>query len=280
MITIKEIIERKKYEVREMLKDRSLASYRGSAEFHKKQFRLRDFQGEITREPGDKLFNLIAEIKRKSPSAGEIKPNADITEIAKIFNPLASAISVLTDSAFLGELYHLNIVRQATDKPILRKDFIIHPAQIYQSRLAGADSLILMTHVLGNSKYNLKTNLTECISIARSIDLEPLVESHTIDELTFAEMAGAAIFGINNRNLITMETSLETTKLLADYIPKGLPIVIASGIKTRQDVESLYQNLKYAGCMPAGMLVGETLARSENIQSKMLELLGKNYSSS
>jgi len=276
MITIKEIIERKKYEVREMIKNRSLASYRDSAEFHKKQFRLRNFQGVITEEPGAKLFNLIAEIKRKSPSAGEIKPDADLRKIAGIFDLLASAITVLTDSAFLGELYHLNIVRQVTTKPILRKDFIIHPAQIYQSRLAGADSLILMAHPLGNSGYNLKTNLTECISIARSIGLEPLVESHTIDELILAEKAGAIIYGINHRDLMTMETSLETTKLLADYAPKELPIVLASGIKTRQDVESLHRNLKYVGCTPAGMLVGEALIRSEDIPAKMLELLGKN----
>ncbi len=222
---------------------------------------VRGFRTAIS---GPGRINLIAEIKKASPSRGIIRSDFDPEAIARIYEDNgAAAISVLTDSKFFqGDLSFLARVRSATSSiPILRKDFIIDEYQIYQSRSAGADAILLIAAIL-----DLPT-LTRFLSIASHVDLDCLLEVHTADELAMVLDTDAPVIGINNRDLRTFKTDIRTTARLMQMIPRDRAVVSESGIFSEEDVEFL------RGCGVNAMLVGESLMRSDDIGLKVRRLV-------
>lgn len=221
----------------------------------------KDFKTEIAQSNG---INLIAEVKKKSPSKGIIREDFDPIDIAEIYNENgASAISVLTDVKFFdGRLDYLSSIQKVVDIPLLRKDFTIDEYHIYQARVAGADAILLIVAAL------TQLQLKEFQEIAATLSMASLVEVHTKTELEIALDSGAEIIGINNRDLKTFNTDIATTFKLLDYIPSDKVVVSESGIYTRADVDSLEE----AGVN--AILVGESLMRSSNIGDKVQELIG------
>lgn len=210
--------------------------------------------------------SLIAEIKKASPSKGVIRPDFDPGEIALTYSQAgAAAISVLTDTKFFqGSPGYLRQVADVTGKPLLRKDFIIDPYQIYEAVLLGADAILLIISVLSNLE------VVRFSEIADDLGLESLVEVHSEDELARALSLGARIIGINNRDLQTFKTDLTTTlRLREKIVDPEITVVSESGINTRNDVI----NLGYHGVH--AMLVGEALMREQDIEKKIAELLGR-----
>ena len=221
----------------------------------------KDFRAAIAQSDN---INLIAEVKKKSPSKGIIREDFDPIQIAETYAKNgAAAISVLTDVRFFdGRLDYLSSIRQIVDVPLLRKDFTIDPYHIYQARVAGADAILLIVAAL------TKDQLREFMDIAESLSLASLVEVHTDTELEIALDVGAEIVGINNRDLRTFHTDLATTFSLREFLPTGKVVVSESGIYTRADVESLRE----AGV--DAILVGESLMRSPDIGEQVRKLIG------
>ena len=214
---------------------------------------------------GDNI-QLIAEVKKASPSQGIIHPNFDPVKIAKTYAANgASAISVLTEAKyFKGSLNHLKDIKQAlgnNELPLLRKDFILDPYQVYESRAYGADSLLLIIAILKPDK------LDELLSLSHKLGMSCLVEVHNQAELEIALNSGARVIGINNRDLSTFTVDLTTTKRLRPLIPQDRIVVSESGINNRADVEKL----KKWGV--DAVLVGESLMSATSIVTKMKELL-------
>ncbi len=209
-------------------------------------------------------INLIAEVKKKSPSKGIIREDFDPVCIAKTYAEKgAAAISVLTDIRFFdGSLNCLRAIREEVDVPLLRKDFTIDPYHIYQARTAGADAVLLIVAALSSDQ------LHEFADIASSLSMASLVEVHTEAELEIALDVGAEIIGINNRDLRTFNTDLATTFKLRESIPANKVVVSESGIYTREDVESLREVGVNA------ILVGESLMRSPDIGEQVRKLIG------
>ncbi len=208
-----------------------------------------DFVAAI-RQP-DRI-NIIAEVKRASPSGGEIRKSADPAAVARQYAEAgAAAISVLTDARFfLGAPEHLQAARRLVSVPLLRKDFIFDEYQLFRSRALGADSLLLIARIL--SIKDLKT----LIGVTRSLHMEALVEVHSEEDLDKAIGCGAAVIGVNNRDLGTMTVSLDTSLRLAERVPPGIVRVSESGIETREDID----RLRAAGYN--AFLIGETLMRA------------------
>ncbi len=209
---------------------------------------------------------IIAEIKRASPSCGSIRPDCSPAETAVIYaGNGASAISVLTEPAyFKGSLDDLAAVKSALKGhtlPVLRKDFLLEPYQVYQSRAYGADCILLIAALLD---ANL---LQELLHLSRELGMSSLVEVHNEDELACALEAGAEIIGINNRDLTTFYVDLAVTQRLCPLIPAELIKVSESGIKSRQDIEKMHVLGINA------VLVGELLMRAPNIAAQLKELI-------
>jgi indole-3-glycerol phosphate synthase len=211
-------------------------------------------------------IKLIAEVKKASPSKGVIRADFDPVDIARTYaSHGASAISILTDKRyFQGNLDYLKQINASlgeTRPPLLRKDFIFDPYQIYESRAYGADALLLITAILTPEK------LGALLKLAHSLQMQCLVETHTEDEIKTAVASGAEIIGINNRDLTTFKVDLETTARLRRFIPEGRIVISESGIKNYSDMQRL-QSLKVNAA-----LVGETLMASPDIGKAMKELL-------
>ncbi|WP_251360045.1 bifunctional indole-3-glycerol-phosphate synthase TrpC/phosphoribosylanthranilate isomerase TrpF [Kangiella sp. TOML190] len=179
-------------------------------------------------------FGFIMEVKKASPSKGLIRSDFDLTEISKVYDQYADAISVLTEDRFFqGSFSKLAQVRAATSKPILCKDFILLPKQVRQARHYGADAVLLMMSVLSDHEYML------CAAEAKRLNMDVLTEVHDNQELKRAVALDAEIIGINNRNLKNLQTSLSITKLMSALVPQDKIIVTESGINNHQDVLSL-----------------------------------------
>jgi indole-3-glycerol phosphate synthase len=213
---------------------------------------------------------LIAELKRASPSKGLLAPHLDLFQVADLYAQNgASAISVLTDEKFfLGSLDTLRQLRFERNSrlPLLRKDFMIDVAQIYQSRANGADAILLIAAALTDDVL-----FADLHALALELGLTPLVEVHDEAETERAlKVPGIRLIGINNRNLATFEVSLETTERLRPIIPNTIAVVAESGIFNASDVERL------AKANVNAILVGEALVISEDIAAKVRELSGSN----
>lgn len=211
-----------------------------------------------------RVISLIAEIKKASPSAGLIRQEFNHKEIAQAYQEAAvQAVSVLTEQDyFQGELSYLNEVRAIVQAPILRKDFIFEPYQVYESRYFGADAILLIADLLS------KDAITELMAIADSLGLDCLVEVHNEKELKKVLNLKVPIIGINNRDLHTLDVDPQTTERLYPLIPKGKTVVVESGIKTAQDV--LF--LKILGVHAC--LIGGAFMQAPDIKAKVEEIMG------
>jgi len=208
-------------------------------------------------------INIIAEIKRASPSKGVINDKIDVAETAQSYeNGGASAISVLTEEdRFKGSLEDLKIARNAVEIPILRKDFIFDEFQIYEAAEAGADVTLLIAAMLGDEVLQKLHRLAE-----QDLGLDALVEVHTLEELERVKKIGAKIIGINNRDLHSFKVSLDVSRELIKHAPKESLMITESGISTKNEILEL-KNLGFNG-----FLIGETLMRSGNVAEELKKL--------
>lgn len=224
---------------------------------------FRSFRSAINR--GEEI-GLIAEVKKASPSVGVIAPNFNpINQAREYARGGAHALSILTDEKYFhGKLSYLEDIRTQVDLPILRKDFIVHEWQVYESSVAGADAILLIVAAFKDDEP-----LQHLFDVAASCHLDVLVEVHDLREMDRALDIGADIVGINNRNLKTFQVDLKTTAELAEEIPSDCVAVSESGIKTEADARFVRDQGINA------ILVGETLMRADNISAKIAELLLK-----
>jgi indole-3-glycerol phosphate synthase len=216
--------------------------------------------GAVLRRPG--AIACIAEFKRKSPSAGWINETADLESTVRAYKAGgASAVSVLTDEPFFaGRLADLAPARAASGLAVLRKDFIIDPYQICEAAAAGADAILLIVAALGDAA------LAELLATARAMRLDALVEAHDAKEVERAVAVGAHIIGINNRDLRTFETRLETTYALLPRIPSDRLPITESGILGSRDVEALQERAVHC------FLVGEAFMRAPDPGAELARL--------
>lgn len=268
---LQRILETKRQEVAALHRTATLEGLRAAAAGAP---RARNFFAAVTKR-GPRGMNLIAEIKKASPSAGVIRADFDPVAIARQYAAAgADALSVLTDrDYFQGSLDFLRAVRSAVELPVLRKDFLIDPWQIYESRAAGADAVLLIAAALPPGQ------LLDLMILATELRMTVLLEVHDADELLqVRSMIGFphrayGLLGINNRDLATFRVDLGTTLRLAELAQTELaaddvPLVSESGIRTRADIEKL----KAAGVK--AVLVGETLMRAPDLGAAVRELLG------
>jgi indole-3-glycerol phosphate synthase len=225
----------------------------------------RSLAAALRRAPGQPV-RVLAEIKRASPSAGPIRPDADPAAIARDYAAHgAAAISVLTDREFFaGELAFLGRVRSAVDVPLLRKDFLISEIQVIEARAAGADAILVIAAAMPEGE----ADIPELVAAARHWGMDALVEVHDEAELDRALAAGARLIGVNHRNLSTFAIDMGLTARLAPKLPPDAVLVAESGIKTRADVERL------AAAGAHAVLVGETLMRAPSPGAALAELAG------
>jgi indole-3-glycerol phosphate synthase len=215
------------------------------------------------RRVGDQRPRLIAEVKKASPSRGLLVENFNPTQLAGIYRENgASAISVLTDQRyFMGSLDYLRAVAALRPHlPVLRKDFIFDPYQVYEARSAGASAILLIAAMLEPGK------LRELHDLAKDLRLSILIEVHNREELETALAVGTDLVGVNNRNLHDLKVSLETTFQLREFIPAHVCVVAESGIQTRAHVDRL------ALANVDAILVGEALVTAQDVAAKVREL--------
>ena len=230
----------------------------------------RNFFHAVT-NTGRKKLNLIAEIKKASPSAGVIREDFDPVAIARTYAAGgADALSVLTDEKFFqGNLAYLDAVKAAVDLPVLRKDFIIDAWQVYESRAAGADAILLIAECLETA------DMIDLQILATELKMTCLIEVHDMENLMRVRdhvigfpHRGYSLLGINNRDLRTFKTDLGTTLRLSELVDDRRVLVSESGIHDRRDIAKL------ADAGVAAVLVGESLMRSDDIGQKIADLLG------
>ncbi len=220
----------------------------------------RDFHGALA-VPPTRAVHVIAEIKKRSPSAGLIRPDFDPAVIAKIYHAhAASAISVLTDAAYFdGRLEYIQTVRACVPLPVLRKDFTIDPYQVYEARAAGADAILLIGEVLEVALLADLRALACELGMTCLIEVhEPAILERILEAIDFPK-AERTLLGINNRDLKAQRTDLATTERLAGHVPPGTILVSESGVRTADDVQRL------ARVGTRAVLVGETLMRAPDI---------------
>lgn len=220
----------------------------------------RDFCGEVSRE---KRVNIIAEIKKASPSKGQLAKDLDVVSRARIYEQNgASAISVLTDEKFFeGSLDDLRRIKATVSIPVLRKDFILDPVQVYESRLAGADAILLIAAIL---EYR---ELEYLFKLATDLGLGVLVEVHDLAELKKVLPLKPRVIGINNRDLKTFRVNISNTLMLLPVIPEEIGVVSESGISSKQDINVL----RAAGI--SAFLIGEALVKARDPGKKLASLI-------
>ncbi|MEW6600892.1 MAG: indole-3-glycerol phosphate synthase TrpC [Nitrospirota bacterium] len=213
---------------------------------------------------GSQPVKLIAELKKASPSKGLIRKDFSLPQIISIYEKKdVAAISVLTEKRYFdGSLSYLNQARKRTTKPLLRKDFIFDSYQIYESRANNADAVLLIVTALE------KSQLSDLYHLAKDLSLDCLVEVHNWKELDMALYMGAEIIGINNRDLNTLNISLDISLSLLKDVPDDRIVVSESGINTRADVEILQATKTDA------ILVGTAIMKAEDIGARIDELMG------
>ncbi|MCB2169777.1 MAG: indole-3-glycerol phosphate synthase TrpC [Deltaproteobacteria bacterium] len=253
------IVARKKEEIEAAQRREPLDRLREAATHRHDQ---RSFYDAL-KQPGPRGANIIAEIKRASPSKGPLRIDLDPADLARAYAAGgAVALSVLTDRDFFqGNPEDLRTARNAVPLPVLRKDFLINDYQIYASSAMGADAVLLICRILS------RRQLTDLLALSRSLGMDALVEIHTMEDLEMAQTCGARLIGINNRNLATFETDIRTAMVMAKQLSAGQIPVAASGIAGIEDVEAnLAQGV-------FNFLIGESLVRSDNPSARLASLL-------
>ena len=231
--------------------------------------KCRNFCQAVTKK-NPRGLNVIAEVKKASPSAGLIRPDFDPIRIAQTYEACgADAISVLTDEKyFQGRLEYLTAVKDAVSLPVLRKDFIVDPYQVFEARAAGADAILLIAEALNPAE------LMDLLILANDLTLTALIEVHDADSLLqVRSLIGFpkkhySVLGINNRDLRTMQVDINTTGRLAELVEHRSELIAESGVRTRADVEKLIR------IGVGGVLIGQTLCAEPNIADKFRELFG------
>ena len=251
--------------------DEVVSAAREGVRRRREQIPLADLESRLSSRGEDRPFmealvrpglSLIAEFKRRSPSGGAIDVEAPVNETVQAFERGgAAALSVLTDEAhFGGTLDDLRVAREACDLPILRKDFVVDPYQLYEAAAHGADAVLLIARVLDDEQ------LGALHAEALGLDLDPLVEVHDGEELERALALDAAVLGINNRNLDSGEVDLSTTFELMPDVPAGKTVVAESGISDSAELDELDRVGVDA------VLIGEALMRAADPEAKTREL--------
>ncbi len=225
----------------------------------------REFKKILKESQKNEKNNIIAEIKQSSPSAGEIIKDYYPEDIAVKYEKAgAGAISILTEKNFFkGSIDHLSLINSKTNIPILRKEFIIDPYQIYESKVYKADSILLIMSILEDNE------IKEYIKIANDIGLDCIIETHTLDEINRALKIDYPIIGINNRNLDNLSVNINNTLDMINKIPKSFTVIGESGIKSNENIK------KYNDYGVYNFLIGETILRSSNYDSMIKKLLKK-----
>ena len=257
MSFLEKILLDKKLEVEELLRTNALESFQRSKLFNKKIVSVSE------KIKSSKNLSVIAEIKKASPSKGVLRTEFNHLEIADIYSSSeVAAISILTDQIYFnGDIKYLNDIALRSDKPLLRKDFIIDEIQIFEARANGADLILLITEAL--SKEQILT-LTKC---AQGLGLEVLLELHSESQLEKIDFSINELIGVNNRNLETFVTDIESTVRLKKLLPSNVLLVSESGISSEDDVK----RIKDAGC--DAVLAGEIFMRSSDIAHRLGEFL-------
>lgn len=256
------IIEQKRARVLRERRDINLASMREEAlavRARAKPHRLRAALAARSSVPA-----IVAEFKRTSPSAGVIRSDVDVRDVVRAYElGGASAISILTDEEhFGGSMADLVAARAQTSLPILRKDFVVDPVQIFAAAIAGADAILLIVAALDDMSLQRLRQTAE-----EELGLDALVEAHTAEEMRRAANAGATLIGVNNRDLHTLRVSLETSERLIAEAPRGAIMISESGLSGAEDLRRLGA-LGYRG-----FLIGEILMRAADPAAKLRELI-------
>ena len=256
---LKKILQVKAGEVAEGSATRPLRQMRAEVE---RAPALRDFLGGLTASREAGRAAVIAEIKKASPSQGVMRADFDPAAIARSYAAAgASCLSVLTDRAFFhGQPEYLRQARAACGLPVLRKDFMIDPWQVYESRLMGADCILLIVRALGDAQ------MAELAGTASDLGMDALLEVHDAEELDRALALKPPFVGINNRDLVSFDTDPGITLGLLPKIPADCLVVTESGIRCREDVQRMRSHGVH------GFLVGETFMRAEDPGQKLSEL--------
>lgn len=254
---LKEILEYKILELEKKQKELPLAEI--LAELKNGEFIIRDFVSALDKPS---QICLIAEVKKSSPSLGDINVKVDVVDQARKYEQAgADAISVLTDKKFFkGDIKYLQQIKNVVNIPVLHKDFIFDPYQVYEAKLYGADAILLMATILPLGL------LIELVDLTHSLGIKCLLETHTTQDLAKALQTKARVIGINARDLKTFRVNSQNVIDLASQVPADRILIAESGIESRDDV----LKLKKAGAK--GILVGTTLMKSADVMAKIREL--------
>lgn len=251
-MALAEIVARKRVDVAARMAAHPLDSFREA---------LAPSDRSLSRALTERGLGFILECKRSSPSQGLIRETFDPLAIARAYQPHASAISVLTDGPYFGGSFDdLRAVRERVRQPVLCKDFVVDPYQVFEARLQGADAVLLMLSVLDDDTYR------RCADVVRQLGMEAITEVHDADEMARARALEAPIVGINNRDLKTLKVDLSVTERLAPLRPPGALLVSESGIGSHADVRRLRAHVD-------AFLVGTTLMRAPDLSRATRELL-------
>ena len=270
-ITLSDITKYKRDEVAALCKEKPVEEVRALAESADKP---RNFFGAVVNGHTKRSTSVIAEVKRKSPSAGIIREDFDPVAIAKAYEKAgAAAISCLTDTHFFGgNIDFIPQIRSAVGLPVLRKDFIVDAYQIWEARAAGADALLLISEVLSEGQ------LVDYMILAQELEMTMLVEAHDMGNLLKIQQyvgfphAGYCLLGINNRNLETMKTDIKHTVRMVDVIDDTSTVVSESGITSPEDLDTLRSHGVHI------VLVGESLMRESDPGEALAKLIRMNPS--
>ncbi|VAW58269.1 Indole-3-glycerol phosphate synthase [hydrothermal vent metagenome] len=256
---LKKILQRKVEEIAEAAAKESLADLTDRA---KTALPVRGFIQSIENKIAANQAAVIAEIKKASPSKGVMRENFIPAEIAKSYEKGGAAcLSILTDRDFFqGATQYLMQAREATSLPVIRKDFIIDPYQVYEARAMHADCILLIVSALEDARLN------ELLALANELQMDVLMEVHDREEMQRAIVSGAKLIGVNNRNLRTFEVSLQTTLDMLDMLPEDRILVTESGIHAPQDVQLMREHNVNS------FLVGEAFMRADEPGEKLAEL--------
>lgn len=222
------------------------------------------FYSQLKKKHSDNFFHLIAEVKRKSPSKGDIQPNISIDFLIKIYNQFASAISVLTESDYFGgSLNDLSQVQSLTNLPILRKDFLIDPSQIEEARYFGASAVLIIAAFLD------KNQIQEMLDAVKLWKMDALVEIHNLEDWEKISDMNISVLGINNRNLNDLSIDLKQTnyilKNIENQIDQNIAMVSESGIKSQEDIRKISSSID-------ALLIGSSLMESDSLFEKLNSL--------
>jgi len=259
---LQKILRRKAEEITEAVAKESLAELSRRAE---QALPVRGFIQSIENKIAAGDAAVIAEIKKASPSKGVIRENFQPVDIAKSYESAGAAcLSILTDRDFFqGSPEYLMQAREATALPVIRKDFIIDPYQVYEARAMNADCILLIVSALGDAMLN------ELLGLAHHLEMDVLMEVHDRDEMQRAIHTGARLLGVNNRSLRTFDVSLDTTLGMLDMLPEDRILVTESGIHGPEDVKLMREHQVNA------FLVGEAFMRADVPGEKLAELFAK-----